>query len=76
MAMATSTVLAEKINTWWARAILYPFAVLTGYARIYNDKHWLSDVVFAAALGYGTGRFVLNQEERFRLLSFLQLPFL
>jgi len=64
VAMATSTVLAEKINTWWARAILYPFAVLTGYARIYNDKHWLSDVVFAAALGYGTGRFVLNQEER------------
>jgi membrane-associated phospholipid phosphatase len=64
VAMATSTVLAEKINTWWARAILYPFAFLTGYARIYNDQHWLSDVVFAAALGYGTGRFVLNQEER------------
>ena len=64
VAMATSTVLAEKINTWWARAILYPFALMTGYSRIYNDKHWLSDVVFGAALGYGTGMFVLHQEER------------
>jgi hypothetical protein len=63
-AMSTSTVLAEKINTWWARAVLYPLALMTGYARIYNDKHWLSDVVFSAALGYGTGRFVINQEEQ------------
>ena len=64
VAITTSTILAERINKWWARAILYPMALLTGYARIYNDKHWLSDVIFGAALGYGSAKFVLNQEER------------
>jgi membrane-associated phospholipid phosphatase len=64
VAAATSTVLAEQIDTWWARVVLYSFAALTGYARLYNDKHWLSDVLFGAALGYGTGIFVINQERR------------
>jgi len=64
VAAATSTILAEQIDTWWARAVLYPFALLTGYARMYNDKHWLSDIIFGAALGYGSAKFVLNQEER------------
>jgi membrane-associated phospholipid phosphatase len=64
VAMTSSTILAEKIDTWWARAILYPFAMLTGYARMYNDKHWLSDIIFGTALGYGSAKFVLNQEER------------
>ena len=64
VAMTTSTILAERIDTWWARAILYPFAFLTGYARLYNDKHWISDIIFGAALGYGSAKFVLNQEEK------------
>ncbi len=62
VAFACSTILAEQIDTWWARAILYPFAALTAYARIHNNQHWLSDVVFAAALGYGTSKFVIGRE--------------
>ena len=62
VAFATSTVLAEQIDTWWARVVLYGFASLTGYARLYNDKHWLSDVIFGAALGFGSGMFVINRE--------------
>jgi|SRR4030095_2327951 membrane-associated phospholipid phosphatase len=64
VAASTSTIFAEKIDTWWARAILYPFALWTGFARMRNDKHWLSDIIFGAALGYGSAKFVLNQEER------------
>jgi len=63
VAMTTSTILAERIDTWWARAILYPMAFLTGYARMYNDKHWLSDIIFGTAIGYGSAKLVLNQEE-------------
>lgn len=63
VAFATSTILAEQIDTWWARIVLYSFAALTGYARLYNDKHWLSDVIFGAALGYGSAKFVLKREE-------------
>lgn len=64
VAMTTSTIMAERIDTWWARAVLYPMAFLTGYARIYNDKHWLSDVIFGLAIGYSSAKLVLNQEER------------
>jgi len=62
VAVATSTILAEQIDTWWARVVFYGFATLTGYARLYNDKHWLSDMVFATALGYGSAKFVLNRD--------------
>ncbi len=62
VAFATSTILAEQIGTWWARVVLYSFAALTGYARLYNDKHWLSDVIFGTALGYGSAKYVLSRE--------------
>ena len=62
VAFATSTILAEQIDTWWARAVLYSFAALTGYARLHYDKHWFSDVFFGAALGFGSSMFVLHRE--------------
>lgn len=63
VAFATSTILAERIDTWWARVVLYSFAAMTGYARLYNNAHWLSDVIFGAALGYGSAMYVLKREE-------------
>jgi len=63
VAMATSTILAETINNWVARVLFYGMAGLTAYARLYNDKHWLSDVLFASALGYASAKFVMHQEE-------------
>lgn len=62
VAFATSTILAEQIDTWWARGILYSFAALTAYARLHYDKHWFSDVFFGAALGFGSSMFVLHRE--------------
>ena len=62
VAFATSTILAEQIDTWWARGILYSFAALTGYARLHYDKHWFSDVFFGAALGFGSSMFVIHRE--------------
>ena len=62
VAFATSTILAEQIDTWWARGILYSFAALTGYARLHYDKHWFSDIVFGAALGFGSSMFVIHRE--------------
>ncbi|NOS84948.1 MAG: phosphatase PAP2 family protein [Ignavibacteria bacterium] len=62
VAFATSTILAEQIDTWWARGILYSFAALTGYARLHYDKHWFSDILFGAALGFGSSMFVIHRE--------------
>jgi PAP2 superfamily protein len=63
VAFATSTVLAERIDSWWARAILYPVAILTGYTRMRNSQHWLSDIVVGALLGFGSGYFVVHREK-------------
>jgi membrane-associated phospholipid phosphatase len=35
----------------WVRPILYGSAGLVGLSRMYNNKHWLSDVAAGAALG-------------------------
>jgi len=62
-AFSTSTILAEEIGTWWSRVLFYGAAGLTGFARIHNDRHWFSDVVFGSALGFGTGWFVIHNEK-------------
>lgn len=36
---------------------VYTLAALTGASRIYEGKHWLSDVTAGAVLGYAFGRF-------------------
>lgn len=63
VAFATSTVLAERIDTWWARIGFYGLAALTAYARVLNNQHWLSDVVVGGLLGFGAGYFVIKREE-------------
>jgi membrane-associated phospholipid phosphatase len=62
VAFALSTVLAERIDTWWARIGFYGLASLTGFSRIYNNQHWLSDVVVGAALGLAAGFDTLRRE--------------
>jgi membrane-associated phospholipid phosphatase len=61
-AMAFSTVLSDELDRWrpgglrWVRPVLYTVSVLPGVARIYTDKHWVSDVVVGGAIGYAVGR--------------------
>jgi membrane-associated phospholipid phosphatase len=63
VAFALSTVLAERIDNNWARLAFYGMASLTAYARVINNQHFLSDVVWGALLGFGTGIYVVNKEE-------------
>ncbi|MCY7363437.1 MAG: phosphatase PAP2 family protein, partial [Ignavibacteria bacterium] len=62
VAFAVSAVLAERINTWWARVGLYSLAAATAYSRIYDNKHWLSDVVLGSIIGFGSGYFTVHRE--------------
>ena len=62
VAFATSTILAEKIGTWWSRVIFYGAASLVGFSKIRTNQHWFSDVVFGAMLGFGSSWFVLKQD--------------
>jgi membrane-associated phospholipid phosphatase len=64
-AFAVGTVFAESGNDeyrWIRRIIGYGVAGATGYARMNENVHWLSDNVAGAALGIATARFVLNRQ--------------
>jgi len=63
VAFAISTVLAERIDSFWARLGFYSMATLTAAARVVNNQHFFSDVVWGALLGFGTGMYVVNKEE-------------
>ena len=57
---AAAAVAAETLEWWpgsrWIfRPILYGGAAMVGLSRIYDDKHWASDVVMGAAVGTFAG---------------------
>jgi hypothetical protein len=62
-AFAVSTVLANRIDNPIATVALYGLAGFTGYQRIYDNKHWFSDVFVGAAIGYFIGSSIVNSEE-------------
>lgn len=63
VAFALSTVLAERFDNTWARIGFYGVASLTATARVINNQHFLSDVVWGALLGFGAGMYVVNKEK-------------
>jgi len=63
-AFAVSTVLANRIDNPFATVALYGLAGFTGYQRIYDNKHWFSDVFVGAAIGYFIGSSIVNSEEK------------
>ncbi len=46
-------------NTAW-QVLWYSSAVLVGVSRMYNNNHWLTDTVFAAAVTHCVARYVVN----------------
>lgn len=53
---AVATVFAERYQG--AGWIAYPLAVLISSAMVYTNKHFSSDVVAGALIGYGLGHFI------------------
>ncbi len=56
-------VFARTRNPWvrWGGVAV---ASTVGMARIYRDRHWLSDVIMGAGVGFATGYFVGRLAER------------
>ncbi len=67
---AAATVFAKEYkNTPWVPVVAYSAASLVGLSRITENKHWMSDVVVGATLGYLTGRQVVNNYHRYAKLK-------
>ena len=58
VAFALATSLSGETKDQWTDALFYGAATLTAYARVNDDKHWLSDTVFGAAIGIMSARLV------------------
>jgi membrane-associated phospholipid phosphatase len=55
-AFALATTVGDASGSRWARAALYSLATGTAWARIAEEKHWVSDVVAGAAVGILSAR--------------------
>jgi membrane-associated phospholipid phosphatase len=63
LAFAVSSVMANYLDNIYWKVGWYTIASLVGTARIYHDKHWLSDVVMGSAIGYFIGDYVSHDPE-------------
>jgi len=66
-AFALATTLGDASGSRWAQAGFYTLASGTAWARMAQEKHWLSDVVAGAAVGIlsarlASGRMVVTQQ--------------
>jgi membrane-associated phospholipid phosphatase len=62
-AMALSTVMSRHAKKTVFKVLAYVPAAFTMFSRIYQDDHWLSDVVPAAAIGFFVGNWVVDLHE-------------
>ena len=58
VAFALATSLARETPDLWTDAGFFLLATLTAYARMHDDKHWASDVIFGAGVGILSARFI------------------
>lgn len=63
VAFVLSTVLSRNAGPDWLKAAAFVPAVLTFISRVYQDKHWLSDDIAGAAIGYFIATWVVDQHE-------------
>jgi hypothetical protein len=60
-AFSIATVVAEEYrSTVWVPMVCYTLAGGVGLSRIYDNKHWASDVLTGALVGYLTGRLAVR----------------
>jgi membrane-associated phospholipid phosphatase len=75
VAFAAASAIHEESRARWVPWVVYPAAAAVGWARVHEDRHWLSDVTAGAALGFWAGRKV-DQLERGKVRLFDRAHFL
>jgi membrane-associated phospholipid phosphatase len=66
-AFAVATSLADDIGSPVADVLLYALATGTGWSRMNDDRHWLTDTAFGAILGITTAKVVNGRWRIFNL---------
>ncbi len=63
-ATAISTILADHARPWWLKVAAYVPAALCLGSRVYENKHWASDVFFGAIIGYSVGHWLTRKHKK------------
>jgi hypothetical protein len=70
---ATATVIERHLG--WRKAILgYGIASYVAVSRLHDNRHWLSDVVFGAAVGTIAGRTVVHHRADYWAVTPVMIP--
>jgi PAP2 superfamily len=70
---ATATVIERHLG--WRKAVLgYAIATYVAASRLHDNDHWLSDVVFGAAVGTIAGRTVVHHAADYWALTPVKVP--
>ena len=69
MAFALATTLGDASHSTWVTAGLYVIATGTAWSRVYDERHWPSDVFLGAALGVTSAKLVNGRWRIFGLRS-------
>jgi membrane-associated phospholipid phosphatase len=56
LAFSFATSLSQEIHRPWTTAGLYTLATATAMSRVYQNDHWVSDVVIGAAVGIASAK--------------------
>ncbi len=67
MAFAMATSLADDVHPTWAKVGLYGMATGVAVSRVYQEKHWVSDVIGGAVLGIASAKFASGRWKIFGL---------
>ncbi len=57
-AFAMASVISSNVKNKWWNIPIYAVATGVGLSRINDNKHWASDVLLGAAIGYGVGKII------------------
>lgn len=63
-AFGLAAAIDRETSARWVPWVVYPLAGLVGWSRIRDDRHWTSDVVAGAALGFWTARKAVDLARR------------
>ena len=73
-AFVTAAVVANHFDSPWVAPTAYGIASLVGFARVYHDAHWTSDVLAGGLIGFTVGKTVVYyNQERNRSVSIAPL---
>lgn len=67
VAFAFAASLSDEIHRPWASALLYAGAAGTGWSRLNDHEHWLSDVLAGAAVGITAAKVIAGRWRVFGL---------